>query len=78
MDLLQGYVLALQRLGHSAVLVYTTGDDVRKRLWVIGKRRWDGYQIRNYPIALREAFVEGKMPLPELDLSGKTVYIIGW
>lgn len=78
MKLIQGWVLALRRLGHEAFILVADGHNVRERLYAIGERRWTGYQSKNLHKNMRTEFNREKMPLPELDYTGKTMYLLGW
>lgn len=78
MKLIQGYVLALRRQGHAAFILAADGHNVRDRLHAIGERRWTAFQKKCLSSSLRTPFKKDKMPLPELDYSGKTLYLLGW
>jgi hypothetical protein len=78
MELIQGYVRKLQAMGHHAKLILGSGKEVIRRLLEIGKRRWDAYQARKYPPNLRTEFKPHLMKLPEVDLTGSTMYLLGW
>lgn len=78
MKLIQAWTMSLRKHGHKAFILVADGKQVRERLWAIGERRWTCYQKKNLPPALRCAFNKEKMPLPELDYSGETLYLLGW
>lgn len=78
MKLIQGYVLALRKLGHEAFILAADGYNLRERLHAIGERRWTAFQKKNLSQNLRTMFDKDKMPLPELDYSGKKLYLLGW
>lgn len=79
MQLIQGYVEALRELGHAAFIVAADGAEVRSRLWAIGERRWTAYQKKHIlQESNRTPFDKSKMPLPELDYTGDTLYLLGW
>lgn len=56
MKLIQGYVLALRKLGHEAFILAADGYNLRERLHAIGERRWTAFQKKNLSQNLRTMF----------------------